>query len=189
MPTRRTQGARPGGRSSRIEEAVRLAAEEELTREGFAGFSVERVANAAGVNRTTIYRRWPSKVDLLRSVIEPLLVPYARVPDTGNSTQDLATLLRTVRDAAGLPLGRAFTEATVTSASELKELTEAVRDEALAAFSDVLTRAAGRSEVPQAQVSLRAHLAFFGIVMWEQTHETPATDADCRELAGLILTP
>nr|AGU09714.1 Bacterial regulatory protein, tetR family [uncultured organism] len=169
-----------------MDEAVREAATREFTESGILGFSMDRVASAAGVNRTTIYRRWPSRSELIRSVIEPMLERYDVAPDTGSVVVDLAVLMRTIRDTSGLPLGRAFTDATVTTAGELAALTDAVRDKAMAPFLEVLTRAAGRGEIPSGEVSLRAHLAFFGIVMWRQTHDSEASDEECGWLASVV---
>ena len=50
-----------GPRSHQVVEKVRAATMAELARVGFPGLTIEGVAKAANVNRTTIYRRWPSK--------------------------------------------------------------------------------------------------------------------------------
>src|ERR1700756_2659500 len=71
--TRRTRGLQCGPRSHQVVEKVRNATLAELARVGFPGLTIEGVAQAANVNRTTIYRRWPSKSALLLAVIEPLL--------------------------------------------------------------------------------------------------------------------
>jgi hypothetical protein len=41
------------------------------------------------------------------------------------------------------------------------------------------------SDLPDADVI--AHLAFYGVVMWDQTHDGPPTDADCAHLADVLL--
>jgi AcrR family transcriptional regulator len=70
----------------RVAEAV-LA----LLREGQSGFSVAEVAERAGVNRTTVYRWWPTPADLVR---EALTVHTARlvVPNTGRWNDDVLAL-------------------------------------------------------------------------------------------------
>jgi F420H(2)-dependent quinone reductase len=65
----------------------------ELARVGFPGLTIEGVAWAANVNRTTIYRRWPCKGALLLAVIEPLLERFDRDPDTGSLDGDLLSLM------------------------------------------------------------------------------------------------
>jgi len=65
-----------------VVEKVREATMAELARVGFAGLTIEGVAKAANVNRTTIYRRWPSKSALLLAVLEPGLERFDHDPDT-----------------------------------------------------------------------------------------------------------
>jgi len=56
-----------------IEAAMRLFASR-----GFAGTSMEQVAQACGAGKDTIYRRYPSKVALFKSVVQ-----HARMKATG----------------------------------------------------------------------------------------------------------
>lgn len=46
-------------------EAILAATFAQLLEVGYGGLSIEAVAAAAGVGKTTIYRRWPSKRDLV----------------------------------------------------------------------------------------------------------------------------
>ena len=62
-------GRRPGGRSTRVVAAVMASTLETLGRVGFARLRVEDVAARSGVNKTTIYRRWPEKLDLVRAAV------------------------------------------------------------------------------------------------------------------------
>ncbi|MFI5889831.1 helix-turn-helix domain-containing protein [Actinoplanes sp. NPDC051513] len=50
---------------------MRAATLAEVVRAGFARLTIDGVAKAAGVNRTTIYRRWPTKAALLVDMVEP----------------------------------------------------------------------------------------------------------------------
>ncbi len=81
-------GRRPGGRSSRVVSAVMTATLEELGRVGFARLRVDDVASRSGVNKTTIYRRWSAKRELVRAA----LLTIGGVPeeiDTGDVRADL----------------------------------------------------------------------------------------------------
>ena len=49
--------------------AVLTAAREVLVDEGWEGVTVARVAERSGYARTTRYRRWPQRLDLLRDLI------------------------------------------------------------------------------------------------------------------------
>jgi AcrR family transcriptional regulator len=83
---------RPGGRSARIRAAVLDAVAAIIAENEVGGLTIEAVAQRAGVARTTVYRRWPTR----SSLIADLLVSRARVeipaPDTGTLEGDLTTL-------------------------------------------------------------------------------------------------
>jgi AcrR family transcriptional regulator len=53
-----------------VDEAVLRAALELFSEYGIEGASIGQIANRAGVARTTIYRRWSSREDLLVDAIE-----------------------------------------------------------------------------------------------------------------------
>lgn len=80
-------------RSAKSHQAILKATIELLTEEGFEAMSIEAIAARAGVGKTTIYRRWASKSDL---VIDALDTLRAEVPlvDTGNLRSDLIAVLQ-----------------------------------------------------------------------------------------------
>lgn len=81
---------RPGGRTERVRRAVATAALA-LIRRGETALSPALVAEQAGVSRSTVYRRWPTRADLLREA-QALHVRSLRVPDTGGIERDLELL-------------------------------------------------------------------------------------------------
>jgi AcrR family transcriptional regulator len=86
--TRRTGNARTGGRAASVVDRVVVATFDELSRVGYAAMRVEDIAARSGVNKTTIYRRWPTKAELLTSAV---IESTKRAPciDTGNLRGDL----------------------------------------------------------------------------------------------------
>jgi len=88
--SRRTQGIL-GGRSEQVVRRVLDAAVVELARSGYAGFRMEAVASRAGVNKTTIYRRWPSRAALITALVSRMRTPIREspLPDTGQVESDL----------------------------------------------------------------------------------------------------
>ena len=90
------QGIRKPGRprSAQAHKAILDATLELLAEEGFQGLSIEAVAAKAGVGKTTIYRRWPSKDELVIDAIREVQIDLSMV-DTGNFRNDLVTLLKT----------------------------------------------------------------------------------------------
>lgn len=75
-------------RTAGADEAILVAVRDLLTTRGFAGFSVDDVATAAGVGRQSVYRRWPTKATLVVAAMG------ATVPDEPPSTGTLAGDLR-----------------------------------------------------------------------------------------------
>src|ERR671917_1333673 len=63
---------------------------------GVAGTTIEGVAADAGVGKTTIYRRWPTKTGLILAALSHL-VPPGDPPDTGTMAGDMAALAETQR--------------------------------------------------------------------------------------------
>ncbi len=87
---RRTQGLL-GGRSEQVVRRVLDAAVAELAQSGYNGFRMEVVASRAAVNKTTIYRRWPSRAALVRAVVDRMRASLREspLPDTGRLEKDL----------------------------------------------------------------------------------------------------
>ena len=120
---------RPPGRPRRpdTDEKVLEATLDAFIEEGYAGMSVEGVAERVGVAKTTIYRRWPSKDELVLAAIRSLFEEW-EVPDSGDLEADLLTLVRQAHHTItrtqagrilprmagevteGTPLGRAYLE-------------------------------------------------------------------------------
>lgn len=87
-------GAPPGRpRSARAHRAILDAAVALFIEDGFEGMSVEAVAARAGVGKATIYRRWPSKGDLVIDAIAQLFAEPS-APDTGSVRDDLVQMGR-----------------------------------------------------------------------------------------------
>jgi AcrR family transcriptional regulator len=78
------------------DEAIREAAVDLFAERGFEGFSVEDVADRAGVSKATVYRRYPSKVDLVVEAASCLAADEITFPDTGNLRDDLRGLARSL---------------------------------------------------------------------------------------------
>jgi AcrR family transcriptional regulator len=81
-------------RSAEAEQAILDATLRMLGTRGVAGTTIEGVAADAGVGKTTIYRRWPTKTALILAAISDL-VPSGDPPDTGSMAGDMAALAET----------------------------------------------------------------------------------------------
>ncbi len=74
-------------RDSRADAAILEAALELLAEVGPTGLSVEEVAARAGVGKSTIYRRWPTKDDLVVASLGALTLRLPE-PTPGESARD-----------------------------------------------------------------------------------------------------
>src|SRR3978361_1317186 len=128
--TRRTEGVRVKGRAARVVSDVLTATAEELSRVGYAALRVEDVAARSGVNKTTIYRRWPTKPELvgaaLRSVWET-----PEVPDTGSLRSDFVASLSKSATFAMSPIGRGLTRVIQVERAhpELEPIARSLRED------------------------------------------------------------
>ncbi len=94
---------------------------EELARTGYEGLTLERVAVRAGVNRTTIYRRWPNKGELVRAAFERTTGAMDFDWDTGSLRGDLEVFIGRAHETLVSPGMRAFLQ-TLLAAEEQPEL-------------------------------------------------------------------
>jgi AcrR family transcriptional regulator len=80
-----------GGRSERVVQQVLKATVAELAESGYRAFRMDAVSGAAGVNKTTIYRRWANKQLLVAAAVDWMrrFVHDVALPDTGTLEQDL----------------------------------------------------------------------------------------------------
>lgn len=80
-------------RSAQTSQAILSATLELFAEVGLHGLSIEAIAARAGVGKTTIYRRWSSKEDILHEALY-LLRGGNPLPDTGHIRDDLLYLAR-----------------------------------------------------------------------------------------------
>lgn len=140
-----TPSSRGRPRSAEAEEAILRAALEILDKGGYGSFSIEAVAARAGVGRPTIYRRWPSRLELaVEAVVR--LAPPLKVVDTGDPLADFRHLVAALlHDMTSSATGRAI----IALASDLQAHAELARrlderhlEPRRAVMADLLRRAA-----------------------------------------------
>ena len=92
-------------RDPAADRAILQATIELLGEEGYEGLSIEAVAARAGVGKTTVYRRWPSKEPLVVDAIKRYKSPEdPQPPRDDEPTRDaLARVLRRLHQG-GRPL-------------------------------------------------------------------------------------
>ncbi|MYU24996.1 TetR/AcrR family transcriptional regulator [Streptomyces sp. SID8352] len=86
-------------RGAVLERAILDAALEQLGTVGWNGLTMEGVAVAARTGKAAVYRRWPSKQELVADALRSALPGLEAVPDLGGVRDDLLWLCLRVRDA------------------------------------------------------------------------------------------
>lgn len=111
---------------------------------GYAGATMDRIAVAAGVAKTTLYRRWPSKGALITAC---LVDAFGPAPLLGEDREEvLTTAIRWGAAKIGEPgVGAAFAGVFTDAVSD-PALREILTDELQAPYLRVLQDALGESE-------------------------------------------
>jgi AcrR family transcriptional regulator len=113
-----TAWARPGGRTARVRAGVLEATVAELIERGYAGLTVEGVASRAGVNKTTLYRRWGGRDALIVDAVEAFAAAEAKVPDSGDIEEDLRLWARSILATLTGPVSGALVRAVFGGAGD-----------------------------------------------------------------------
>ncbi|MFJ8438809.1 TetR/AcrR family transcriptional regulator [Kitasatospora griseola] len=108
---------REGGRSARVREAVHRAVAELIAEQGPEHLTMPAVAARAGVNPTTVYRRWGDLHRLLDDVAGLRLRPNDPAPDTGSLREDLLLWAEQTRTTITTPEVLALLRASVGRAA------------------------------------------------------------------------
>jgi AcrR family transcriptional regulator len=118
-----TEARKPGRpRSVECDHAILQAALTEYAANGLDGMSVDAVASRAGVSKATIYRRFPSKVELVVAAAFAIAEDTAPKPDTGSLRGDVTAALSNLRRLLEDPVLGAAVRRLVTDAASNDEL-------------------------------------------------------------------
>lgn len=149
-PLQSAPQARPSGRSARVGQDVMEATIAILTERGSHDVTFEQVAEKAGVNRTTLYRRWKSKSRLIAWAMLEFMDEQIPQPDAGNIRDDLVDMLTSINTFMGTPLATTFFQVMGVEARTDKAIAEAARDywdTRSQLFQKVISRAIERGEL------------------------------------------
>lgn len=105
-------------RDTRVGGEILAAALVLLADEGFGRFTVEEVALRSGVAKTTIYRRYPSRDELIRGALESMNDDLADRPDDGSARDRLVRILGGIRQAPGTIRGRVLMRAAAEGVND-----------------------------------------------------------------------
>jgi AcrR family transcriptional regulator len=143
---------RPGGRSADNLARILTATADLLVEKGYGRLSTEEVAERAGVHRSTVHRRFPTRAELVAQMMTSLAAERVPVPDTGRLEDDLLAFARAVRRATADPIAGALTRAVVAEGGDRTELgaaSAAFWAQRWQAAGDIVRRAIARGELPE----------------------------------------
>ncbi|MBF8188435.1 TetR/AcrR family transcriptional regulator [Nonomuraea sp. K274] len=183
----------PRRRGEALSAAIYRAVLDELAEVGYAGLTMERVAERAKASKASLYRRWPTRIELVMDAVYHELPTPESTPDTGNLRDDLVAMLGRVATALSGPAGeamRGLLGEALRGESPLSALRENSQGAARKMVAEVVRRAVDRGEVDPEAVTprrldaghalLRHHFLFQG---------TPIPDELVVEIVDEVLVP
>ena len=123
-----SEPARPPGRGPAVRAAVLAATLAELADTGYAALTVENIARRAGVHKTTIYRRWTDRENLVADVLGERIAMDFPVPDTGSVEADLRQLAQAFVAWVTSPTGRMIFAAVYSDATRIPGISDVRRE-------------------------------------------------------------
>jgi AcrR family transcriptional regulator len=186
-------------RGAALEDAIRAAAYAELSEVGYLAFSVEAVAERARTGKASIYRRWPTKQELvLDSLCSALPTPSMcglelELTDDVSTVDALRQVARAIAGIMSSPAGDAMRAVKCEAFSDpelARTVDERFQAPRRAALIALLQRGVERGEVrPEAATELVADvlpamLAHRVILMREQV-----TEQDIMSIIDEVVIP
>jgi len=180
-------------RDPEADRAILEATIELLAEEGFGGLSIEAVAARAGVGKTTVYRRWPSKIPLVVDALTHLKTPASVAIGDDMSTHDalVRALSEGIRAYPDEPTDRILA-GIIGAMSQDRELADAVRSGLLSKRRDnvfaLIERGKARGEVrPDTDVEAIADLLGGPILMRRLVTGSPVSARFIRQIVTIVL--
>ncbi|MFC0008030.1 TetR/AcrR family transcriptional regulator [Micromonospora siamensis] len=183
-------GVRPASRGPRGAEAIHAAVLALLAEDGYVGLTVEGVARRSGVNKTTLYRWWPSKPSLVAATFRHAIARSLPVPDTGTLRADLVALVRSKAAFFADGPGRLAADvlAHTGADTELARLADELLGEHCAHVAEVTGRARARGELTgPVDDLLLADLLLGPVWLRAVVTRRPLSGADAEALVDTLL--
>ncbi len=163
-----------------------------LQTHGYDRLTVDAVATEAKASKATMYRRWPSKADLVLAAFIEGTRDSAKAPNTGSLRGDLIAIGTSV--AAQSREHTSTMRAVLNEMSHSPELRTAMQDKFVrhrhVMIEEVLTAAVARGEIDQSAINpeiwdvLPGYLVFRCLIS-----ERPPTEETVRMLVDDVLLP
>jgi AcrR family transcriptional regulator len=109
---------RPGGRSAAVLNSVKIAVEQLVEEKGRERVTIPMVAERAGVNPTSVYRRWGDLQTMINDIATYRLDPTRPIPELGSLKTDLTEWAREIVEHYRNPTNAALLRGGAASAGE-----------------------------------------------------------------------
>jgi AcrR family transcriptional regulator len=180
---------RPGGRTARVRAQILAATAELVARDGITGFRYEEVAERAGVHKTSVYRNWPDREELVVEALRQYVDDLGSIADTGELRTDLVDFLMTLARSLDRPTVRALeraTQATHDSPAVHRAATRILEGRA-AAMRHRLDLAIDRGELPPVDYSLLGEMITGPVHLIMSRAIRPFTRTDAERIVDVVL--
>ncbi|MBX3215248.1 MAG: TetR/AcrR family transcriptional regulator [Labilithrix sp.] len=177
-------------RGERFVAKVLDATLHELSTVGYRALSIEVVAERAGVNKTSIYRRWPRKADLVQAALHIAIDELLTTPDEGSLRADLVAFARRIRDTVATPRGRGLFRVMAAESEhpELVAIWAYLNRTTRCIPEEIVARAVQRGELPKrAEAELVVQCVVAPIVNWIQMENLVVSDRRVEQVVDLVL--
>ncbi len=178
-------------RIERSQRVIRQAALTELAEAGYGGFRIESVAQRAGVGKSTVYRHWTGKLELVEDAIRTLKAEI-NVPMSGSVRDRLVDVLRQIAENMSASTWSACLPAVIDAAERDPEVLEILRrigQERRRLLLDLLTEGRATGAVPDVDLNLLAECLVGPMVLRRLLlHEPFEADAVPRLVDQLLAT-
>jgi AcrR family transcriptional regulator len=185
----RPSARRPGGRTARVRAQILAATAELVARDGIAGFRYEEVAERAGVHKTSVYRNWPDREELVVEALLQYADDVGSVGDTGELRRDLVDFLMTIAEGLGTPIGRAIALATQAAheSPAVRRVTTRIHEERAAGTRRRVDLAIDRGELPPVDCALLGEMLSGPVHLIVNRGIRPFTRADAERIVDVVL--
>ncbi|MER7077535.1 transcriptional regulator, TetR family [Saccharopolyspora kobensis] len=182
----------PRRRGDELTTAIFEATLAELADSGYAGLTMERVAERARTGKASLYRRWPSRMELVLAAVYNTWPEPAEVVDTGTLRGDLLAMLRRSAEALAGPVGEAMRGLlgdVLSDRGRTVQLRQLSQERGRRTVEEIVRRAAERGEV---EAPIPARRLEVGQAMIRQQflfNGTPIPDEMIVEIVDDVLLP
>ncbi|KIG11960.1 Transcriptional regulator, TetR family protein [Enhygromyxa salina] len=162
----------------------------EIASAGYHGLRIEEVATRAGVNKTTVYRRWATKQKLVRDALLSITTDNFVAPDTGSLRGDLLKLARRLAALAAEPQLQGVFRMLFAEGGdpELVEIAGTLRQAIELVPREVFAAAKARGEIgPSVDTALLFQVLDATLKWWLLLEGKVVDDAKMTRLIDLLL--